>query len=243
MNTGVSVKVITKSPLPVPPIRWNFLAYEAFSNHKMMFKENSSFLADHCGSIRISLRKTYMYDYLGLIPLPIGKKEEKTLLVIPLPLPVTQLPDHRNYISSIQIPKPGGGFSENYELRDYVPGDDLRQVHWKLTAKTGKIILREPTIPVRKKLVISMDLSGDAHELDRKLGRFLYVSDYFLKKDLPFSFHCNTGRGMEVFYLETPADISLTMEKLLCLPPITVIESSKIESLSFYHIGGEPDEV
>ncbi|MBR2633811.1 MAG: DUF58 domain-containing protein, partial [Lentisphaeria bacterium] len=41
-------------------------------------------------------------------------------------------------------PKPGGGYGENYEIRQYRPGDNLNQIHWKLSAKVGDLMLREP---------------------------------------------------------------------------------------------------
>lgn len=33
--------------------------------------------------------------------------------------------------------------SYNYKLREYVPGDSLRQIHWKLTARTGEPIVKQ----------------------------------------------------------------------------------------------------
>ena len=33
--------------------------------------------------------------------------------------------------------------SEIYDLKTYYPGDDIRHVHWKLSAKTGEVLLKE----------------------------------------------------------------------------------------------------
>ena len=124
LNSEVSVKLNPRCPLPIPPIQWSFQAHENFSNNRLTFSGNASFLADHCGTIKISTKSAYIYDYLGLIPLPMFKKGTKSILIIPTPLPLKALPSLKRYLASNWKPKPGGGFSENYDLREYVPGDD-----------------------------------------------------------------------------------------------------------------------
>ena len=41
-----------------------------------------------------------------------------------------------------------------YSLREYTSGDDSRFIHWKISAKVGRPILREFSIPGQKKLII-----------------------------------------------------------------------------------------
>ena len=242
MNTGVTIKLSKACPLPLPPIMWNFQAYETFSSKQLAFSANAPFLADHCGSIHIVLHRSYIYDYLGLFAFPIGRKLQKTILVLPQPVPIKNLPSLKKYLAANWKPKPGGGFSEQYDLREYRPGDDLRQVHWKLAAKTGKIILREPMIPVRGNLALSLVLSGTATELDRKFGRLTYLADYFLKKDLPFKIHCNAGDGDHCFSIHTATDFSQALCTMLQLP-LTQGETVSVSNASWhYRIGGGVDE-
>ncbi len=242
MNTAVSVKLKTTCPLPLPPIKWKFLAYESFSCKKLTFAENAPFLADHCGSISVSLKRSYIYDYLGLFRFPKGRKEKQTLVVLPASMAVTDLPGLKKYLAATWKPKPGGGFSENYDLREYRPGDDLRQIHWKLAAKTGKTILREPTIPVRGKLVLSMAIKGSPEELDRKFGRLVYLADYFLSMDLPFELSYGTGDKCCSFSIKTEQDFREALLTMLQLP-LTQSDSVPVANASWhYKIGGEPDE-
>ncbi len=242
INTGVSVKLISQSPLPIPPIHWRFRAHEIFSDKYLVFNGNSSFLADHCGGIQVALKNAFIYDCLGLFRLPIGRKLSRTILVLPAPLPVKNLPGLQKYLAATWKPKPGGGFAENYDLREYVPGDDLRQIHWKLAAKTGKIILREPTIPIRGKLVLSMILKGTPEDLDRKFGRLLYLGSYFLEKDLPFEIRCGSGEGCRCLSVKTSEDLSQALSLLLTLP-LTEEDTLSVADASWhYRIGGEADE-
>lgn len=242
MNTAVFVKLRATCPLPIPPIKWKFLAQESFSGKQLTFAGNAPFLADHCGAITITLKKSFIYDYLGLFRFPMGRKERTTLLVLPESVPVTDLPSLKKYLAANWKPKPGGGFSENYDLREYRPGDDLRQIHWKLAAKTGKTILREPTIPIRGKLVLSMVIKGTPEELDRKFGKLVYLSSYFLPMDLSFEIHCGTGSEVRCFSVRTEQDFKQALLQLLQLP-LTEEDSVKVINASWhYEIGGEDHE-
>lgn len=242
INSTVSVKLITKSPLPVPPVNWKFRAHESFSGKNLLFAANASFLADHCGSIQITLQKSRIYDYLGLISFPIRGKLQKNILVMPEILPVKDVPCLKKYLNSNWKPKIGGGFAENYDLREYRPGDDLKRIHWKLVAKTGKAILREPIVPVRGKIVLAMSLVGSPEILDRKFGRLSYLAYYLLDKNLPFEICCGAGEGIETYSIESRQNFTNALDMLLQLP----LASEELESVSNsawqYMIGGEENE-
>ena len=242
MNSSVSVTLINHCSLPTPPIRWKFCAHEIFSGKKLVFADDAPFLADHCGGIHISLKSSRVYDYLGLISIPIGRNIQKTILVMPEVVPVKEIPSFKKYLSSGWKPKPGGGFSETYDLREYRPGDDLRQVHWKLAAKTGKIILREPTIPVRGKLLLSMCLYGTEGELDRKFGRLIYLANYFLEKNLTFELQCHTGHGNECYTINSRTEFSEALHRLLQSPLLAEDMTSTVNASWHYRIGGDPYE-
>lgn len=42
-------------------------------------------------------------------------------------------------------------------LREYVPGDDLRWVHWATSARTGRLMVREDAEPSRAHLTLLLD--------------------------------------------------------------------------------------
>ena len=242
INSTVSVKLQIHCPLPTPPIKWKFEAYEQFSGKKLVFSGNAPFLADHCGSIRISLIKGYKYDYLGLFRIPFGRKQTGSILVYPDPLPILHIPSLKKYLAASWIPKPGGGFSENYDLREYRPGDDLRQIHWKLAAKTGKTVLREPIIPVRGRLVLSMLLNGTPDELDRKLGRLCYLSEFLLQKELPHEIQCASGAGIDSYSIIKRQDIENAVSSILS-SSLTSLTAMEVTDASWhYRIGGDADE-
>ena len=56
-----------------------------------------------------------------------------------------------------QIDRPGGN-EEFFGLRHYRTGDSLKMIDWKHSAKTGKLISRDMTIPAPPRIMLALDL-------------------------------------------------------------------------------------
>jgi uncharacterized protein (DUF58 family) len=56
--------------------------------------------------------------------------------------------------------------SEFRSLRDYAPGDDLRRVHWKASARTDGLKVREVETEGLRQLAVVLDLDADAYGID-----------------------------------------------------------------------------
>ncbi|MFQ6097736.1 MAG: DUF58 domain-containing protein [Armatimonadota bacterium] len=52
---------------------------------------------------------------------------------------------------------------EFFGVREYVPGDDLRHVHWKVTAHVGRLSLKEFESGASVSLTLLLDLQADRH--------------------------------------------------------------------------------
>lgn len=83
-------------------------------------------------------------DPLGLYRLAQRRAGDMTLWVHPVvhparPLPVGTVPDFEGRRADTAQ----GGTMTFSTLREYRPGDDLRRVHWKTTARTGVLMVRE----------------------------------------------------------------------------------------------------
>ena len=50
-----------------------------------------------------------------------------------------------------------------HALRDYVPGDDRRHIHWKTTARTNKLMVRQFEETRRAHLAISLSINADEY--------------------------------------------------------------------------------
>ena len=134
--------------------------------------------------------------------------------------------------------------SDIKEIREYRPGDRLQRIHWKLSAKTGKLIFREAMEPVRHRIVLTLDLCGDHQTLNRKLGRLLWLGNTLTEKQISFEIAALTGLGVQRWQVGSGEALSDAMTDLLGCPQATSgsLEADRNWGTRQFHIGGDSDE-
>lgn len=142
--------------------------------------------AEHCGAWEITVIRARVCDYLGLFSFGVRAPEKRTVTVLPIPVQPEPVPDLSALRAVRFVPKSGGGFAEVHDLRAYRPGDSLRDIHWKLTAKTDEPVVREAMVPEQGRALVTFDLYGTESSLDETLGKLLWVSERLLKAQIPF---------------------------------------------------------
>lgn len=228
--------------LPVPEYRLKLQVTDP-AGSQVLLHLGEPLPAEHCANLRCRIHRLRIYDYLGLFFLPRYLTDSADVTVCPRPMAVRQLPELDRYLSQMWKPKAGGGFSENHELRLYRPGDSLHHIHWKLTAKTGKTIVREAMEPIRRRVIIGIELEPTSTELDRKLGRLWWLAEHLLEQGLPCRIRALTGEGIRELPVTSPEDLRHAIATLLQCP--RVAPSEKMDSFSaawHYIVGGGPDE-
>lgn len=233
-----------QSRLPLPPVRYRMQVKNCFTGEFFLYEPGEALLTTHCGGLEVKPWKVYIYDYMGLFRYRVRSLSGCRVLVLPTGIPVPELPQLRQQYALAWKPKTGGGFAENHDLRLYRPGDDLRHIHWKLAAKTGKLIYREPIEPLEGMLKLSLVLSGSEEVLDRKLGKLRWVQTHLVKEQLPFEVQCLTEGGLLRFAVTDEASAHEVMRAILLsrkAPEHAVLPEQSQEAKS-WHIGGGTDE-
>lgn len=228
---------------PVPPAKGKLRITRATTGDVWYNVKFSKLPTNHCGQLLLESYGGWVYDYLGLFRRP-ARKVRGTVLVRPEPVAIDPPPDLSCFQTRRWLPKRGGGFGENHELRLYRPGDNLQQIHWKLTAKTGKLILRETVEPERRPAVIKLELMGKEAELDRKLGQLLWLSRYLLSYDLHHEIRALTGKGLLSWQIREETDTQRAVDDLLQVPCAGsgTISGRDLTAGWEYYIGGGTDE-
>ena len=238
-NAEVELRWQGQSLFPLPALTGRLTAANLLCGTRGRFRSGDLLPTEHCGLLTIRLRRPRCHDYLGLFSLPIRGSAQAAVLVRPTPLAPGEIPDMRRYQVTAWRPKPGGGLAENHELRLYRPGDSLRQVHWKLSAKTGKLITREAMEPVRNSMLLSLSLCGSPTQLDTKLGRLLWMSRYLLQLELPHKVACHSGGGLTLYDISCPEDLNRAMDAILRSAPAEEEPAAFPTAFWHYRIGGD----
>lgn len=120
-----------------------------------------------CGQITAAVEKAGLLDICGIfsVPLKTENVSARTTVLPDMFAPgidlalVSSLPEESD---SYAPGRRGNDLTETLQLRDYVPGDDLRRIHWKMTAKTDRLIVREPGLPLQRSLLVFWDKTASA---------------------------------------------------------------------------------
>ena len=174
----------------------------------------------HAGAYLCQVEKARVYDYLGLFRLPVRAPAPVETVIRPVPREPARLPNLRHFLVRQLKPKPGGGFSEEHELRDYRPGDSMREIHWKLSVKTDRTIVREAQEPVRGLTLLTFDLRGTPGRVDATLEELLWLSQWLLDHDTPHQILWIDPTDCEpaTAPIEAPADLEALLSRLLRTP-------------------------
>lgn len=244
VGTRRVLRLRCESRFPVAAWRCRIRVERPLTGESWTLKNGELLPTDHCGELRCTVVKGKVYDYLGLFALPVQRPEPVRVTVRPAPAAMGAMPAMKRQAHRAWRPKQGGGFAENHELRLYRPGDSIRQIHWKLSAKTGRMILREPMEPVRGRVLLRLDLRGTPGELDRLLGRLLWLGGNLLDMDVHFEIHGLSASGFECWRVTSGAELLLALDALLSREQ--ALEGSvrdRPERASWqYDIGGGTDE-
>lgn len=124
-------------------------------------KETWKLISEYCGCLECRITNARCYDYFGVFPMPVRISAKKRIVVMPDTFPVevqtvlsvSDLEDCTEYSPN----QKGWDRTETYQIRDYVPGDSLQQIHWKLSGKQDRLIVRDPALPVDRELMVFLD--------------------------------------------------------------------------------------
>ena len=142
----------------------------------------------HCGLLTVTAENAEIRDLFGLCRFPVSSGAPQTVPVWPTVFPAQVTLDcaapQTREDSRLSAVRRGSDFTETQAVRPYHPGDPVRQIHWKLSAKMDALIVREPLEPVRGQAILSFDLAGSRETVDRTIGLLRWMSGWLLSQEL-----------------------------------------------------------
>ena len=186
-----------------------------------------SFDCPHCGKIQLEVSNASISDLFGLFSrkLSPGCKAEFTVLPqlfepsVSLEHSDMAMPDSDTYSPH----KPGSDPGETFAIREYVPGDAIRQIHWKLSEKTDKLMVREFGLPVVNEVALLLETAGSitGSETDAITEVFASVSSALVQLDIHHHVFWRDEKidGLVDFDITDGDTFSGMLSQLLELPP------------------------
>ena len=136
-----------------------------------------NFTASVCGASFVGIKEIRIWDYLGLFSFTAPVPNAQEIHVVP---DIAEVSSDEDYILEIYRQSAETGDSEEtidagstlfggfpgFEHREYVPGDPLKRINWKLSAKRDKLYVRLDEETASSRVCILLDTLLQAGEED-----------------------------------------------------------------------------
>ncbi|WP_417080116.1 DUF58 domain-containing protein [Hominenteromicrobium sp.] len=185
--------------------------------------------AEQCGELRFSCKRICVRDVLNLYNVQTAPVAPVRTVIYPRRMKVQLLLSQ----ASAGTPQPEGKMrnrkgndpSEMFDLREYVPGDDVRSIHWKLSGKTDTLILRQASDPSLYNIVLLMDFGIEKNgeptpleELNAAAAVAAAVGAQLVQQHITFSAAVPTRNGLEIYEVRTQKDFQQMLMHWMCFP-------------------------
>lgn len=181
-----------------------------------------------CGAIKISCEQIWVLDILNLFKVRAGKCRETRSIVYPrklnLLVGLSRTTVGAPKSEGLMQNRKGNDPSEMFDIREYVPGDDIRSIHWKLSSKTDSLILRQASDPSHYNVVLLPDFGLDvavypeAAEINTAIAAMYAVGEQLAMKQVAFCMALPSNDGLEMCQIENKRDLQKAMSLWLSIP-------------------------
>ena len=172
----------------------------------------------HCGTYRFNSARVRVYDMLGLVFLPKKVDLSGEIIVMPVPSIPQSVPDLSGFKAK-GLRSAAYSNSEIYDVRDYVPGDPIKKIHWKLSAKKNSLMIKEAQEETFGHSRLFLPMIPDRDKMDRNLGELLFTSNYFLSHDVEHKIQVFPPTRKEIsFIIASKDDLEKAIISIMRIP-------------------------
>lgn len=148
--------------------------------------------SSHCGVISVSIDSVCIFDIFNLFRFNKNINVTREIPVFPNEsiLDDTFTMDFsQGYNNMDESTIKGNDTSEVSEIREYIPGDKLQNIHWKLSAKKDILMVKERMNLTSTQLLFYIELADLKNEvLDTILDYAYGIGTYLCSENIPFTF-------------------------------------------------------
>lgn len=145
-------------------------------------------VSKYCGLIQVKIEQIEYTDLLGLVSVRLDMPAMGEVAILPKEERCTaeQKSGFQAGISEAEesLAK-GHDFAEVTDMREYRPGDRIKDIHWKLTAKKEELMVKERTSVAQSQVILMLDLSGDGSDITEIMRLAYGLTKSFLQEYVP----------------------------------------------------------
>lgn len=148
------------------------------------FTYETRLVCKYRGEYEVGVKEVVVTDFLGLLRIRYNNPGRIKALVSPKLVRLEELKG----AEELQVPlqrEASGDAEPDIPVRDYTEGDSLRQIHWKATARQGKLLVRTRTNEEKQGIAIFCDMTRYGRKpeeylpLENKMLEALLALGYF----------------------------------------------------------------
>ena len=135
--------------------------------------------APWCGMMNIAIKRVRVFDYFSLFKARIGAGGKMNAAVLPVGMEMKirlsyEFSRHLGFYEKVR-PAAGNGSDEIRQLREYSAGDSYRLIHWKQTARTDEILVKEQEPEQEQTVFLYLNFHSEKRKNIRRLDAFFEV--------------------------------------------------------------------
>lgn len=270
----VQLCVTNKSIFPIGKAEAHIEYYNIFNNQinefELLFPVQArntqritfQLSSKYCGILKIRSAYIDIYDPLRIFRFRTGKNVQAEIAVMPEIHEVNgaiSYTDRESEESSVFSESTAGDDpSEIFDLRDYINGDKLNRIHWKLSSKKDELIVKEYSMPVDVPCMLFLNLKcyeDSEYTLpvfDTLVETLISISQFMIENERIHTvvYYNAETRDFSEVNITSPEILAATVRNLIlsisdnlyCEPPERYFQvNSNISLSSFTFITSVPD--
>lgn len=152
------------------------------------------------GAVRITAMRMEITDFCGLLSILVPLERKELVEVYPENMEITEEEKNGFYTGMSDNEEDilkGNDLADTSNIREYIPGDRMKDIHWKLSAKREVLLVKERVRMSENQMVILLELSGSHEQMDNILKFGYNLIQVCLEDGIPVRFlWCGMGRGL-----------------------------------------------
>lgn len=241
-NFPIGIAVTNRSRMPIPQIQAAVVRENGFYRKKERItlrgiaggKSSTRLLTEvsgsQCGFLFVEIEQVEICDLFHLFKKKITVKGRDRVAVMPeiYRASVTLQESTRDFLiesEEYDKNKPGDDISEVFQIREYRGGDRLQSIHWKLSARTDDLMVREYSLPIACAVVVFWDMEYDPREGYGELDEFfeagISISLGLLEAGCEHYavWYDRSSQDLERMEMKEQDDVYLLIERLFLVGP------------------------